>query len=134
MSNETITVSVVITDIETMDVTSIAECPEHLWAQWSREDIAQWAVDRDDVAYGRKAVLDETAETDHFGLNGWSYTEYYRAGGRYQVALTVQFERGAFTVTYPDDRERDTYLSEEMAVVAAGMVDGALLGIGTVIQ
>ena len=133
MSNETITVSVVITDLDTTNVTSVAECPEHLWAQWSREDIAQWAIDRDDAAFGRKAVLDESVETDHFGSLGWSYTEYYRAGGRYQVALTVQFERGAFTVTFPSGG-KDVYLNEDMAAIAAGTQDGSVLGITTVIQ
>lgn len=97
-TNERFDASVVITDLETGNVTSTADVPEHLAENWTHEDMANWAVENDDATVGRRAVVEDTEEPDVFGERGESYTLYYRAGARFQVALTVAYHERRFTV------------------------------------
>ena len=131
MNIETATVTVVITDLSTDNVSSIAELPEHLHG-WTSDEIAMWAVERDDATFGRAVEIDHNSEMDYFGAYGWSNTMYYRAGGKYQVALTVTYEAPTYRVTFPDGDMRE-FQSEDMAVAMAGSIDGSVLGIGAMV-
>lgn len=131
MIEYTNTVTVVITDLMTGEVTSVAELPEHL-NHWTYDAIAEWAVERDDNTFGRSVDIDHNSEVDYFGANEWSFTMYYRAGGRYQVALTVVTNGPVYSVTFPDGDVRE-FRTEDMAVSMAGSIDGSVLGVGTMV-
>lgn len=105
--------SAVITDLETYTVTSTADVPAHLAKNWTHEDMAQWAVENDDATVGRRAVVEDTEEPDAFGERGESYTLYYRAGARFQVALTVTYWERRFTVKHHGDT--DVFHDEDVA-------------------
>lgn len=114
-TNERFDASVVITDLETYTVTSTADVPAHLAENWTHEDMAQWAVENDDATVGRRAVVEDTEEPDVFGERGESYTLYYRAGARFQVALTVTYWERRFTVKSLGDGTAE-FVTEEAAM------------------
>lgn len=131
MSNETIAVTVVITDLTTDRVTSIAELPEHLHG-WGHDFVAQWAVDRDDATFGRTAVIDENSECTYYGTDERSYVMHYRAGARYAVTLGVCYMVPTYRITFPDGDSLE-FRTEDMAVTMAGSIEGSILGTGTMV-
>lgn len=82
-------VSVTITDLSNGEVIMAEDVPDHLAQNWATETVAQWAGERESLATGKSVEIDYTVDPDVFGTAGLSFTEYFRAGARFRIAVTV---------------------------------------------